>query len=122
MSRRMYGRAITAAAFAAALVLASPVHAVGWSGQVDPSGLFRHAWQWLVGTWPGARDPGRPVTKEGAGVDPQGAPRQLEGSRSITKEGAGVDPDGRQVPGTAPGVSSTMPSDPRLTGIVLRRH
>jgi hypothetical protein len=88
MSRRIQGRVITAAALVAAFALAGPVHATSRGGWGDPSGLFLHAWQWLAGAWPGA------------------APKP-----PITKAGAGVDPDGRQAPGTAPGTSSATPSD-----------
>lgn len=97
MSRRMYGRGITAAALVAALALASPVHAAGRSGWEGSGGYLLHAWEWLVGGWSvaGARVQGR-----------------VEMARpSMNKEGAGVDPDGRQVPGTAPRTNATSPAD-----------
>jgi hypothetical protein len=90
MSRRIQGRVITAVALTAALALANPVHAASRGAWGDPSGLFLHAWQWLVGAWPGTGANARP---------------------SITKAGAGVDPDGRQAPGTASGTSSATPLD-----------
>ena len=98
---------ITAAALVAAFALANPVHATSRNEWGDPSGLFLHAWQWLAGALPGAGERGRsgpgadarhPLTKEGAGVDPQGVPRQGDAlgtsSPAQSDGGAGVDPNG----------------------------
>jgi hypothetical protein len=76
MSRRIHGGGI-AAALVLALTLATPAHAAGLKGGWDPaSELLLRAWHWLTGGWeaPVGRQgrAGRPTTKEGLGIDPQG--------------------------------------------------
>jgi hypothetical protein len=107
MSRRIHGRVIAAAALAAALALASPVHAVGPSGRAVRSGWLLDAWHWLAGAWPGtgasshdgaSAKPARSLLKAGAGINSDGLPGTGTGSAAGTTptldRGMGVDPDG----------------------------
>ena len=101
MSRRIQGRVFTAAALVAAFALANPVHAASRRVWVDPSGLFLHAWQRLAGAAPRMRAQsrrsaatGHSITKEGAGVDPQGGSAARMNTPLQSDGRAGVDPNG----------------------------
>jgi hypothetical protein len=98
MSRRIHGRVIAAVALAAALALASPVHAVGPGGWAVRSGWLLDAWHWLAGAWPGTGA----SSHDGASAKP---------ARSLLKAGAGVDPDGLAGTGTRSAASTTPASD-----------
>jgi hypothetical protein len=95
MSRRIHGRLITAAALAAALTLASPVHAAGpdWQGA---SGWLLGAWHQL-GTWL--------ATGESHGH------AGTKAASSLLKGGMEIDPNGRPVTGTGTDATTTPTSD-----------
>jgi hypothetical protein len=88
----------TAAALAATLTLASPVHAAGLGGWQGSSGWLLDAWHWLAGAWPGAGE----ISHGGAGA---------KAASSLLKAGAGVDPDGHSLTGIGAGASTTPTSD-----------
>ncbi len=97
MSRRIHARVITAAALAATLSLANPVHAAGLGGWQGSSGWLLDAWHRLAGAWPGTGE-----ISHGAGA---------KAASSLLKAGAGVDPDGHSLTGTKPDASITPTAD-----------
>lgn len=96
MSSQRFRRLAPAAALAAALALATPVHAAAPSPWLDPARLAQRTLQWLTTLW--ATGPRTPAVleKAGAGVDPNGSPAPT-GTSTCTgdcERGHGIDPNG----------------------------
>jgi hypothetical protein len=80
------------AAFAAALSLAAPAQAAGWTAGSPGPDLFQKAWQWIVGLWSAPERGGQPprdLSKEGGGINPLGSPCNPSPSAGSTQGNAG---------------------------------
>ncbi len=99
MREKWMRRAVVAVAFTAALALAVPAQAAGWSSRAPGSDLFDVAWQWIARLWVVPEAGSQPASQavgwtksKGNTIDPDGAP-----NAAVTSDpdmGNGIDPDG----------------------------
>ncbi len=103
MKKNWMRHTVTAITLSAALFLAAPAQASGWTLWNPGSDFAQTAWQWisrLWSTWEGMDQPGHRSVgeKAGSGVDPSGSPapsaNPAPAQPSQTPGGAASDPNG----------------------------
>jgi hypothetical protein len=91
-------RAAAAAAVAATLALAAPVHAAGWENPAAGPGWLQQALEWITHLWVGGDEAGglKPVIEKcGAGIDPSGCPGAAPPPEPANANSTGgADPEG----------------------------